>query len=67
MNPRKDPEKENGHEMFSRRDFVKYTGTIIFVMGSGFYVHAGKSPGNLSKMETYGWWTKPNALAVETV
>ena len=54
MNHRKDPEKENGQEMLSRRDFVKYTGTIIFVMGSGLYVHAGKSPGNLTIIDEKG-------------
>jgi protein NrfC len=50
MNHRKDLNKENGHDMFSRRDFMKYTGTIIFVMGSGGYLYAEKSPGSLTKV-----------------
>ena len=31
---------QNGHQEISRRDFLKYTGTIVFVMGTGFYVPA---------------------------
>lgn len=51
MNHRKDCNKENDHEMFSRRDFMKCTGTIIFVMGSGCYLYAEKSPGNPTKID----------------
>ena len=49
MNNRKDIKKKDRHEMFSRRDFLKCTGTIIiFVIGSGCYVHAEKSLKNIA-------------------
>jgi len=48
MNSLKDIEKKDRHEMVSRRDFMKYTGTIIFVIGSGQYLYAGKNSANLT-------------------
>jgi len=51
MNNRKNIKKKNRHEMLSRRDFMKYTGTIIFVLGSGCYVHVEKNPGHLTKID----------------
>ena len=54
MNNRKNLNKTNRHEMYSRRDFIKYTGTIIFVMGTGCYLHAEESPGNLIKIDGKG-------------
>jgi protein NrfC len=50
MNLRKNPKKENDHNTVSRRDFMKVTGTIIFVMGSGGYLYADNNPGNLAKV-----------------
>ena len=50
MNHPIDLKKETAYDMFSRRDFMKYTGTIIFVMGSGGYLYAEKSPGSLTKV-----------------
>lgn len=68
MNHRKDCNKENDHEMFSRRDFMKYTGTIIFVMGSGGYLYAEKSPGNPIKIDEKGMGIPPSGgyLLVDT-
>ncbi len=68
MNHRKDPKEKNGYEMFSRRDFMKYTGTIIFVMSSGRYLYAEKSPGNLTKIDENGLGVLPSRgyLLVDT-
>ena len=60
MNHRKGIKKKNRHEMFSRRDFIKCTGTIIFVMGSGGYLHAEKNPGNPTKIDENGMGILPS-------
>ncbi len=49
MNLRKTSDNESGQEMVSRRDFIKYTGTIIFVLGSGGYLYVDKSSAILTK------------------
>jgi protein NrfC len=41
---------KNGYEKISRRSFLKYTGTIIFVVGAGCYVPAEKGTSNLIKL-----------------
>ena len=51
MNHRKGINKKNRHETFSRRDFIKCTGTIIFVVGAGCYVPAEKGTSNLIKLD----------------
>ena len=47
MNNRHESKNRNRYDRISRRSFLKYTGTIIFVVGSGCYVPAdrgGRSP-----------------------
>lgn len=44
MNGRKDIENLNRYGKLSRRDFIKYTGTIIFVVGSRCYLLAAQGP-----------------------
>ena len=38
-------EHEDRKKNISRREFLKYSGTIIFVVGTGFYVHAEAGSG----------------------
>ena len=49
MNYPANNKNKNSNEKISRRNFLKYTGTIIFVAGAGCYVPANKSYGNLIK------------------
>ena len=49
MKNRHESKDRNGSDKISRRSFLKYTGTIIFVVGGGCYVSADKGGGNLVK------------------
>ena len=49
MNYQDDSKNKNGNDKISRRRFLKYTGTIIFVVGGGCYVPADRGGGNLVK------------------
>lgn len=51
MNYQEDRKQKNGYEKISRRDFLKYTGTIIFVVGTGVYVNAENDSGKLIKVD----------------
>lgn len=64
----KDEKKKKSYGEISRRDFMKYTGTIIFVMGSGCYLYAEESPGKLSKIGVKGAGIPPSQgyLIVDT-
>jgi protein NrfC len=46
MNYQDDSKNKIGYEKISRRNFLKYTGTIIFVAGAGCYIPAKKGYGN---------------------
>ena len=47
MNYQKDRKNTNGDEKMSRRNFLKCTGTIIFVVGAGCFVPAKKGYSNV--------------------
>lgn len=51
MNYQEDSKNKNGYEKISRRNFLKHTGTIIFVAGAGCYVPAKKGYSNLIKLD----------------
>ena len=51
MNSQEDRKNKNGYEKISRRNFLKYTGTIIFVVGAGCYVPAKKGYSKLIKLD----------------
>jgi protein NrfC len=49
VNYQEDVKNTNGDEKISRRNFLKYTGTIIFVVGAGCYDPAKKGYSNVIK------------------
>jgi len=49
MNYHQESKKKQGRDKISRRSFLKYTGTIIFVAAGGCYVPQDKGAGNLVK------------------
>ena len=51
MDYQEDNKNKNVYDKISRRNFLKYTGTIIFVVGSGCYVPANKGTNNLMKLD----------------
>ena len=51
MNYQEDRKKKNSYEEISRRDFLKYTGTIVFVVGSGVFVHAENDSRKLIRVD----------------
>ena len=51
MNDQPDSENKNGNDKISRRNFLKYTGTIFFVVGGGCYVPTDKGTGNPVKLD----------------
>ena len=51
MNYQKESKSKNASDKISRRSFLKYTGTIIFVVGGGCYVPTDKGTGNLAKLD----------------
>ena len=51
MNYQQGSKNKNGSDKISRRSFLKYTGTIIFVVGGGCYVPTDKGAGNLVKLD----------------
>jgi protein NrfC len=51
VNYQKNRKKKNSYEEISRRDFLKYTGTIIFVAGTGVYVHAENDSRKLIRVD----------------
>jgi protein NrfC len=50
MNTQQERKNKHGNDKISRRSFLKYTGTIIFVLGGGCYVRTNKGTGNLVKL-----------------
>jgi len=44
MGNRKPTESQDPNIKLSRRHFMKYTGTIVFALGTGRYVFAGQIP-----------------------
>ena len=51
MNYLADSKNKNSYEKISRRNFLKYTGTVIFVVGAGCYVPAEKNTSDLIKLD----------------
>ena len=51
MNYQPDSKNKNSNDKISRRSFLKYTGTIIFVVGGGCYVPTDKGTGNPVKLD----------------
>ncbi len=54
MNNQQDSKIENDGDKISRRSFLKYTGTIIFIVGSGCYVPADRGAGDPVKPDEGG-------------
>jgi protein NrfC len=54
VNDRIDKERKDREKEISRRDFLKYTGTVVLVVGSGCYVAADKGSPKLIKVKDGG-------------
>jgi protein NrfC len=52
--------KSNAHVGISRRDFLRYTGTVVFVMGTGVYVHSENDSGKLKKVDNKRFGIPPS-------